>query len=200
MKKYPKAKLHNGLIKYECRNGVGIHNVQVIECLDKLNRVPLNLQEIIGKEELEVIFFNGPLTANPEIKRTEYILNYYDEDTNWSKIYGIYYPYSRKIFIGIKGNYYPRHFSIKGTFLHELGHGFDHIIGEYFYHKQISKLKKVRNAIEEEPFYDEYYHIPKEYVANSVKLFYYDSHSKGILRKKHPTIFGILDDINNECK
>jgi hypothetical protein len=188
------------MIKYECRNGVGIHNFHVMECLDKLKRVPLNLQEIIGKEGLKIIFFNGPLTKNLEIKRTEYILNYYDEDTDWSKIYGIYYPYSKKVFIGIKGNYYPRHFSIKGTFLHEFGHGFDHIVGEHFYNKQISKLKKVRNAIEEEPFYDEYYHIPKEYIANSVKLFYYDSHSREILRKKHPTIFKILNEINEECK
>jgi hypothetical protein len=192
-------KLHNCLIKYECRNGVGVNDLHVVECLDKLKRVPLNLQGIIGKEGLKVIFFNGPLTKNLEIKRIESLLNYYDEEMDWDKIYGIYYPYLKKVFIGIKGDY-DRHFSVKGTFLHEFGHGFDDIIGGYFYHKQISKLKKVRNAIEEEPFYDEYYHIPKEYVANSVKLFYYDSHSREILRKKHPTIFGILNGINNECK
>jgi Pro-Pro endopeptidase len=202
MKKYPRAKLHNGLIRYECRNGLGVDNPKVISCLHKLDMVPLELQALIAKEGFDIIFFNGPLTDNWEQEHNKGKKpKGYSKGKIWDKIQGVYNCGMKRALIGINGDYYPSDpISLENIFLHEFGHGFDDLIGKFFCNKYISEMEEIIQAAEEEPFKAKYFNYPIEYVAKSVNYFYSNYHSRKKLRENQPTIFEILNEINDECK
>jgi len=202
MKKFPNAKLYNGLIRYECRNGLGINNPKVISHLHELDLIPLKLQEVIVAGGLDIIFFNGQLTDNWELRKSKGKKpRGWEKGDIWDKVPGGVA--GVRVYIGINGDYYWTPEGKDNIFLHEFGHGFDKIVGKRFYHKPISREPIIRQAVKEEPFKgdgEDYFHYPLEYVAESVDWFYSNYHSRRKLRENQPTIFEFLSEINNRCK
>lgn len=191
-------------IRCEYRKGVKFNHPKVQKCFKQLERIPQNLQEIMVDQGAYLVFFHGLITDNPEFahlkgKRPKGWQSNYTWDDIWAGHNG----QSKAIGIGIDGNYVCES---SEWFLHELGHSFDDRIGEYiswrkFFGKQrkqeksLSKWGDVLQAIALEPFTNEYFEHPREYLANALDLFYTSNETNKQLRINNPTIFKLLSSL-----
>ena len=102
---------------------------------------------------------------------------------------------SKDIFLGVVGNYQ----GLWDPSLHEYGHAYDFIIGEYFFGQRLSRTQTVLNAIKDEPFSWSFFSSPIEYVANSFDLFYDSSETREELRVNQPMMYNLLEDIERRA-
>src|SRR3989344_192249 len=184
------------MLSAEYRNNLDPAHPQIKKYLSQLENIPGHLQEIIAREA-EIVFFNGKITDNRELQFLRGIKPERWNEGTWDKAPGCYlllHPSSRRrlIFACIE-NGDSLHSEV---FLHELGHGYDDIIGRHFFASYLSETKIVQAAAKIESFRDRYYHDPQEYVANSVEMFYKSSQSRSRL-KKYPAIFELLTELHH---
>lgn len=173
--------------------------------LSKVNKKVLNL---LFESGLKIIISKGQITDNVEIKhyKNTHPRNY-PKGMVWNFVQAMHEPIIKTIFIGINGNYYnnnkkdyPQYYNPnRCVILHEIGHNYDDVIGEYFFGKSLSKLKTIKKSMKRNKFEKEYFNKnPREYVANSFDLFYRSKKDRKKLKKEHKEIWYLINFINNE--
>ena len=190
-KKFNKISFNKYTPKIEYRNGATKTDKKAKFYLSQIEKVPDQIQKIIENEGGKIVFFNGPLTYNPEMNLMKGIRPQNWKHHTYDDLSACHDPASQLSFLGINGNY----FGEGDHSLHEYSHNYDYQIGWHFFSKPLSKTKKVLKAIIKEPFKEEYYNHPQEYIANSIEKFYHSTKTRKILKKNNPTIHKILSSL-----
>ncbi|MGD9276890.1 MAG: hypothetical protein PVJ67_06995 [Candidatus Pacearchaeota archaeon] len=185
--------LESEFIICEYRNGTQPDNVKVQEYLQQLERVPLGLQEIIANEGSYIVFFNGAITDNPEMRHVKGVRPRNWDRYTWDNVCAAHDSSSKAILIGIEGDYV----GMDDPFLHEFGHSFDDRVGEHLRSYPMSEWSEVLQALKSEPFPKSYHGHPREYVANSVDLFYRSDRTNRQLSGSNPSMFQLLRELES---
>ncbi len=190
-------------IRCEYRNGVSPDDAKVQGYLRQLQRVPESLQEIMAKEGAYIVFFNGPMTDNPELAHRKgkviprWVELYGDNVSTFDYLSGIHIPKQKAVLMGIHGVYVPGR---RDIFLHELGHSFDDLVGTRMQGMSLSATDKVKGAIQTEPFDIDYCNHPREYVAQTFADLCWNRATRRELRQKHPQIHKLLSEIEKKAE
>jgi len=162
--------------------------------LVEIEKVPDPIQKLLEERDGKIVIFDGFLTTNPEFyKIKDQIPPGWSNNYTFSDLTAGYHISSKTVFLGI---YRPK-YEMKDPSLHEYGHCFDFIIGEYLYHKPLSKIHTIPDIIKKEPFDYHYLNRPREYIANSFELFYRGEETRKSLKENQPTIHKFLSDIES---
>ena len=176
---------------HQYRNGANPSQPKVQRHLYDLEKVPDQIQRIIAEEGGYVIFFNGPITDNPEAAHLKgKRVPGWKREVLIDNLASLHNSKSGAVLLGILcGDFQGR----IGAALHEYGHSYDDKVGKRFFGKPLSKTIIVEDAIEQQPFRDPYLNRPREHVAESVNDYHGNSWEKKQLREKHPVMFNLLN-------
>lgn len=162
--------------------------------LAEIEKIPDHIQQLIEERGGKIVFFNGSLTDNPEFHKhkgkhppgwdTKYI---------WNDFSAGYSLPTKTVFLGVHRTKYE----MRDPSLHEYGHCFDFVIGEYLYNTPISKIPAISDIIQREPFNYSYLNRPREYIANSFEQFYRGEETKKSLKENQPVIHKFLSNIES---
>ena len=182
-------------IRCEYRKGASLQDWYVQDSLKQLSRVPVRIQRLMAEGCARIVFFNGPLTDNPEMGNLRGKALFGAQGYTWDSLAGGYSSGTDTAFIGVNGKYIgDRDIAL----LHELGHLFDFIIGKHVFHRALSESVKVHNAASVEPFPNPYLNQPEEFVAAAFELYYGGIEKRRELLLRHPIIHNFLSDIERE--
>ena len=173
----------------EYRNGVKPTSLKVFNYFKHLNRIPSQIRKLLTDNGARIIFFNGPLTDQPEAEHLKGIqARGWPEGSTYDKIIGV--RIYKDVLVGISGEFH--HSKIYDALLHELGHVYDDIVGNKFYNTPLSHLPSMKTIIYKEPFKNHYFDDSYEYIANAFDLYYRSNQTKQRLEKQNPIIFSML--------
>jgi len=153
----------------EYRTGVDSNDSRVRKHIERIERVPDQLQKIIADQWGYIAFFNGSITDQPEFRREKGRVAGGYNRTTWDVLPGGYYQSKHAVLIGVDGDYIPIDLELA---LHEYGHSFNDEIGRFFFGESLSETPIVLDAIQKRPFNFNPWNDPHEFVAHSVELFY----------------------------
>lgn len=178
----------------EYRTGVDPNHARVRGGIEEIERVPDQLQKIIADQGGYIAFYNGPITDQPEFRYLKGKIASAD-GTTWDVLSGGYDPSKHVGLIGVDGNYI---FQREGAALHEYGHGFNQLVGNFFFRKPLSKTAEVLEAIEKRPFVESDLNIPSEFVAYSVEMNYFSIESRSIFQSQQPEIYELFQELEEK--
>ena len=169
----------------EYRNGVNPQDPRVLKHMAEIEKVPDQIQRLIADKGGYIVFFNGPLTEQPEMQhcKGQQTPNWPD-GTTWDAMIGCYN--DKIVFLGIDGNYIGyRDISIHeygNISLHEYGHSIDEVIGQMIFGMPLSLTPIAEKILKENKKLREFYKgIPEEFIAFAVNEFYQSPYKRDSL-------------------
>ena len=150
MNRYPSTR--GDLPHIEYRFGASESDPRVQESLEILMNVPEIMHRVIRAYGGRIVFFNGPLTDNPEFETWGGFKVPYNEYT-WDEQPAVHHEPSKTSLVGVRG---PYRFWDPRNAVHEEGHCFDYRTGELFYGRRrigpgyscIPKISTTRQFLE----------------------------------------------------
>jgi len=182
------------------RDGTSIKSKKVQDYIAELEKVPDQLQEIVNSQDGKVIFFNGPLSNQPEFKNSK------GPDQPWKKIKNVFDvtnaafdQKTRSIFLGVEGKY---HNQKPDDALDEVAHLIDFYAGAELFGMPLSETAEFLNIYEKDkPNLSDYEKVGlkciamKEYFANTFRMFYQSEESRRKLEKEFPERYKWFEDV-----
>lgn len=163
----------NTLPPVEYRSGVNPNDPKVLFHLAEIQKIPDQIHKLIASGGGRIVFFNGILTDQPEMVdvRGKHVPNW-PKGTTWDVMNGGYDSESKIAFIGIDGDFEVDDNLEDKLALHEYGHEFDHLVGIAIFGSPISLNSRYKEIFRVPPNSRRYFSNSREFLAESVRLFY----------------------------
>jgi hypothetical protein len=163
--------------------GMDANHRKVQYHIQQLERIPDQIQRIVHERGGSIVFFNGPLAKQPEIKGKLLI-----DQSRRNNVPYAYLELQKTVMVGIEGDYGP------GTAItHEFGHAMDNLIGKEIFGINISKTEIISKLIKKyHSRLDYYYHRPHEYVANMITDYYTSEDTRDIMKKRYRAAYDFV--------
>lgn len=177
------------------------NQTRVVKLRAELNKIPSKFRKIAADAGIYIVFFSGDITDNPEFAHNKGVTpRNWPANFTWDAADGAFDGASGAVMIGIDGPNFAH--QGRNIVLHEFGHALDDVLGDYYYDQSLSEVIDFKTLSKTEPFYSKELRNPnyfnmheREYIANSIDLYFKNARGNAKLQKENPTVWELINSL-----